>query len=140
VIRPGLVEQEQTYPHPPERVWRALTEPAELGVWLMPTNFTAQAGRRFTFDARPDLGIIDGEVLEVDPPRLLRCRWSGVFGDTVVTFTLVPVGGGTRLRVEHSGWDEAGLAHRDGFDQGWHSKLGTDLPAVLDAGPSEGKP
>jgi uncharacterized protein YndB with AHSA1/START domain len=134
VIRQDRIEQEQTYPYPPERVWRALTEPAELGVWLMPTDFTPRAGTRFTFDARPDLGIIDGEVLEVQPVRLLRCRWSGVFGDTEVTFTLVPVDGGTRLRVEHAGWDEAGLTHRDGFDQGWHSKLASDLPALLAAG------
>lgn len=132
MIRQGRIEREQTYPHPPERVWRALTEPAELGVWLMPTDFTPRAGSRFTFDARPELGIVDGEVLAVEPPRLLRCRWSGVFGDTVVTFTLVPVEGGTRLRVEHTGWGEAGRAHRDGFDQGWQSKLATDLPALLD--------
>jgi uncharacterized protein YndB with AHSA1/START domain len=140
VIRHGRIEQEQTYPHPPERVWRALTEPAELGVWLMPTNFTPQAGSRFTFDARPDLGIIDGEVIDVEPPRLLRCRWSGVFGHTVVTFTLVPVDGGTRLRVGHAGWDEAGLPHRDGFDEGWHGKLTIDLPALLGAGLSQGNP
>ena len=138
MIRQGRIEQEETYPHPPERVWRALTEPAELGAWLMPTDFTPTAGSRFTFDARPDLGIIDGEVLDAEPPRLLRCRWSGVFGDTVVTFTLVPVDDGTRLRVEHSGWDGPGLAHRDGFDQGWHDKLITDLPALLGAGLSEG--
>ena len=44
MIRDGRIEHEQTYPHPPERVWRALTEPAELGAWLMPTDFVALAG------------------------------------------------------------------------------------------------
>lgn len=64
----GRIEHEETYPHPPERLWRAITEPAELGAWLMPTDFTARAGSRFTFDARPEFGIIDGEVLEIEPP------------------------------------------------------------------------
>lgn len=131
MIRDEQIEHEETYPHPPERVWRALTDPAELGVWLMPTDFVAQAGRTFTFDARPSLGLIDGEVLEVEPPRLLRCRWSGVFGHTVVTFALTPVPGGTRLRVTHSGWDGQGIQHRDGFDSGWHDKLTKDLAALL---------
>jgi uncharacterized protein YndB with AHSA1/START domain len=133
VICGGQIEHEQTYPHPPERVWRALTDPAELGVWLMPSDFAAVAGHRFSFDARPDLGLIDGEVLEAEPPWLLRCRWSGEFGDTVVTFTLTADGPGTRLRVTHTGWDGPGLGHRDGFDQGWHDKLTKDLVALLSA-------
>ena len=135
MIRDGQIEHEQTYPHPPERVWRALTDPAELGAWLMPADFAPLAGHKFTFDARPDMGIIDGEVLDVEPPRLLRCRWSGVFGETVVTFTLTPDGAGTRLRVTHAGWDGPGLPHRDGFDGGWHDKLTKDLAALLGPGP-----
>ena len=67
----------------------------------------------------------------MEPPRLLRCRWSGVFGHTVVTFTLTPVGSGTRLRITHAGWDAQGLPHRDGFDSGWHDKLTKDLAALL---------
>ena len=131
MITGGQIEHEEMYPHPPERVWRALTDRTELGMWLMPTDFAALAGHKFTFDARPDLGLIDGEVLDVEPPRLLRCRWSGVFGHTVVTFTLTPVGSGTRLRITHAGWDAQGLPHRDGFDSGWHDKLTKDLAALL---------
>jgi uncharacterized protein YndB with AHSA1/START domain len=131
VIRDGQIEHEETYPHSPERVWRALTDPAELGVWLMPSDFAARPGHKFTFDARPDLGLIDGEVLDVEPHRLLRCRWSGVFGHTVVTFTLTPVGSGTRLQVTHAGWDGPALPHRDGFDSGWHDKLTKDLAELL---------
>ena len=133
MISGGRIEHEQVYPHPPERVWRALTEPAELGQWLMPSDFAPVAGHRFTFDARPSLGLIDGEVLEAEPPRLLRCRWSGEFGQTVVTFTLTPENGSTRLRVTHAGWDGPALGHRDGFDQGWHDKLTKDLVALLSA-------
>ena len=135
MITGGQIEHEEMYPHPPERVWRALTDPTEIGVWLMPTDFAAQAGHKFTFDARPSLGIIDAEVLDVEPPRLLRCRWSGEFGQTVVTFTLTPVAGGTQLRVTHAGWDERARPQRDGFDQGWHDKLTKDLPALLGHAP-----
>jgi uncharacterized protein YndB with AHSA1/START domain len=132
MIRDGRIEHDALYPHPPDRVWQALVDPTELAAWLMPNDFRAAVGHQFTFDARPALGIITGEVLEVDPPRLLRCRWSGVFGETVVTFELTPTGDGTRLTIEHSGWDVQHRDDRDGFDQGWSDKLTTDLPAVLD--------
>ena len=120
-------------------MWRALVDPAELGVWLMPNDFAPEVGRRFTFDARPDLGIVTGEVLEVDPPRLLRCRWSGVFGDTVVSFELTPAADGTLLRMWHGGWQDAAPDDRDGFDDGWHGKLAKDLAAVL-AAPMAARP
>lgn len=131
MIRDGGIEHEAVYPYPPERVWQALIDPTELGAWLMPTDFAPTVGHRFTFDARPTLGTIAGEVLEVDPPKLLRCRWSGVFGDTVVRFELTPTGDGTRLAVKHQGWDVEHRSDRDGFDQGWLEKLTTSLPAVL---------
>lgn len=113
--------------------WAGLVDPAQLGRWLMPNDFVAEVGRRFTFDARPAPGIVTGEVLEVDGPRLLRCRWSGVLGDTLVSFELIPAAGGTVLRMWHGGWGGEDRLHRDGFDQGWHDKLTKDLPAVLGA-------
>lgn len=130
MIRDGAIHHTAVYPHPVERVWRALVDPAELGIWLMPTDFVPEVGRRFTLDD-PHLGVITGEVLAADPPRLLRCRWSGIFGDTVVTFELTPVAGGTRLRLEHAGWEERAATDCDMFDQGWGGKLARDLPAVL---------
>lgn len=134
MIRDGRVEHEVIFPHPPERVWRALVNQAELRVWLMPTDFVPEVGRRFVFDAGPDLGEIRGEVLEVDAPKLLRCRWSGVFGDTIVSMELTPEPGGTRLRLEHAGWNENQPQQRDGFDEGWADKLTKDLPALLSGG------
>ena len=131
MIRDGGVEHDAVYAHPPERVWRALVDPQELALWLMPNDFVAEVGRTFTFDASPALGRIEGEVLEVDPPRRLRCRWSGVFGDTIVVFDLTPEPPGTRLRVQHTGWSRDEIERRDGFDQGWADKLAKDLPAVL---------
>jgi uncharacterized protein YndB with AHSA1/START domain len=113
-------------------VWRALVDPAELAAWLMPTDFAPEVGREFgleTGDA--EIGTIKGEVLEIDEPRLLRCRWSGVFGDTEVLFELFPEQQGTRLRVRHDGWDDPAVAERAGFEDGWKQKLDQDLPRVL---------
>jgi uncharacterized protein YndB with AHSA1/START domain len=69
-------------------------------------------------------------VQEIDEPRLLRCRWTGGFGDTVVAFELTPEGEGTRLRVRHDGWSDP-APDRGGFDEGWKQKLDQDLPRVL---------
>ena len=125
------IEREAVYPHPPERVWRALVDPNELSAWLMPTNFAPEVGRDFVLETGQELGTIRGEVLEIDEPRLLRCRWSGVFGDTEVLFELFPEPEGTRLRVQHDGWDDPAIAERAGFDDGWNQKLTQDLPRLL---------
>lgn len=133
---PGI-DREAVYPHPPERVWRALVDPNELAVWLMPTDFAPEVGRSFVLQTGQELGTIRGEVLEIDEPRLLRCRWSGVFGDTEVSFELVPEADGTRLRVRHGGWGDPAIAERAGFADGWKHKLTEDLPRLL--GSANGK-
>src|SRR5579859_6377128 len=135
MIDDGRVVHEATYQYPPERVWHALVEPAELAAWLMPNNFVAVAGGRFTMTCEP-LGQIDAEVLELDPPWRLSCRWQGPFGDTIVTFELAPADRGTRLRVVHQGWDESNTAARNGFDSGWTAKLGTGLAQLLAGTPA----
>jgi uncharacterized protein YndB with AHSA1/START domain len=129
------VEHEAVYPHSPERVWRALVDPSELAMWLMPTDFAPEVGRAFVLETGAEIGQIHGEVLEIDEPRLLRCRWSGVFGDTEVTFELFPEADGTRLRVRHDGWGDPPAAERAGFDQGWSDKLTQDLPRLFDTTP-----
>ncbi len=135
MIEGESVIHEVTYPHPPERVWRALVDPDELALWLMVGDFAAVVGRRFTLQCDP-IGRVQAEVLGVDAPRRLCCRWNGSFGDTVVTFELTPIATGTRLRVEHRGWDEAHLADRDRFEGGWTSKLTIGLRRVLEAAPT----
>jgi uncharacterized protein YndB with AHSA1/START domain len=126
------IEREAVYPHSPERVWRALVDPAELAAWLMPNDFAAEVGHEFSLETGDDaIGTIQCEVLEIDEPKLLRCRWSAVFGDTVVTFELFPEGDGTRLRVVHDGWTEPVHPNWSGFDEGWTQKLEQDLPRVL---------
>jgi uncharacterized protein YndB with AHSA1/START domain len=132
VSHPLVIEREAVYPHSPERVWRALVDPEELAMWLMPTDFAPQLGHEFKLETgSEEVGTIQGEVLEIDEPRLLRCRWSGVFGDTEVTFELIPDGDGTRLRVVHDGWHEPIPPEHAAFDDGWKQKLEQELPRVL---------
>ncbi|MDX8477838.1 SRPBCC domain-containing protein [Mesorhizobium sp. VK24D] len=102
---------------PPEKVWRALTEPELLAAWMMPNDIKPEAGKRFAF-AGPDAAI-ECEVLDAEPSKLLRYSWrerprvetadrrpafdSPAF-DSVVTFTLArTVSGGTHLRIVHDG-------------------------------------
>ncbi len=97
--------------HPPEKVWRALTEPEILAGWLMPNDFEAQVGHRFTFRTDPVPGhgfdgIVHCEVLALEPPRLLSISWLGGAGiNTTVTWSLVAEGTGTRLFLVHEGFD-----------------------------------
>ncbi len=132
------VRLERVYPHPPERVWRALTDPQALAEWLMPNDFQARVGHKFQFRVPPQpgwRGIVDCEVLEVDPPRRLSYLWQGdpKSRPTVVTWILEPTAEGTRLRLEHTGFRGLG-----GFflklllGSGWKRMLRTSLPTVLD--------
>jgi uncharacterized protein YndB with AHSA1/START domain len=85
------------YPHEPLRVWQALTDPAQLTVWLMPADFKPSVGFRFR------IGDIRGEVLEVREGEMLKYTWDdGEEGSpSVITWTLKPKDGGTHLTLEH---------------------------------------
>src|SRR4051812_45756068 len=98
---------ERLVPHPPQKVWRALTEGALLADWLMDNDFQPVVGRRFQFRAAPQPhwdGIVHGEVLAVEPPERLVYRWESAGLETLVTWTLTPAAGGAKLRMEQSGF------------------------------------
>jgi uncharacterized protein YndB with AHSA1/START domain len=127
--------------HPPERVWRALTESASLSSWLMPTNIQAKVGHEFTFTSDPVPpywdGVVHCKVLEVDPPRRLVYTWDGMQEmQTLITFMLERVPEGTLLRLEHSGFDLSRPMQKMAYDSmlaGWASKgMGDALRRVLD--------
>jgi uncharacterized protein YndB with AHSA1/START domain len=131
--------REVVYPHPPAAVWRALTEPAALSAWLMPNDFRPEVGHKFQFRVpKPPIGwrgIVDCEVLVVDPPRRLSYTWLGdpKYRPTKVTWTLEPVEGGTRLRLEHTGFRGiGGMFLRWMLGSGWGKMLRIYLPAVVD--------
>lgn len=133
------IQVDQFLAHPPARVWRALTDPALLARWLMPNDFEPVVGHRFTFrtDPRPEVGF-DGvahcQVLAVEPERLLRIAWRGGPLDTTVTWRLVVEGRGTRLFLEHDGFDPGDPAQqlaRRVLGGGWRSNVMAALEATL---------
>jgi uncharacterized protein YndB with AHSA1/START domain len=124
---------ERTFAHSPEKLWRALTESSLVGQWLMKNDFEPAVGHKFQFRADPVPnwnGVIDCEVLIVDPLKQLSYSW-GAFGlGTVVLFTLTPAEGGTHLRMEQSGFGANQDAAFKGATYGWQKFLG-NLDAVI---------
>src|SRR4051794_32255572 len=101
------VVMEREMKHPPEKVWRALTQGPLIEAWLMANDFAPVLGHKFTFRAKPMPqwnGIIDGEVLEVEPNQHLAYRWDSLGVETVVTWTLTRTANGTLVRMEQSGF------------------------------------
>jgi uncharacterized protein YndB with AHSA1/START domain len=127
---PSLVV-ERVFPHAPEKLWRALTEGPLLAQWMMNNDFEPVVGRKFQFRADPIPnwnGIVDCEVLVVDPLRRLSYNW-GV-GDAagglqwVVLWTLTPAEGGTHVRMEQSGFRPDQQAAYQGANYGWQKFFG----------------
>lgn len=134
----GLAEKtrslvvERRMPHPPEKIWRALTQSWLIAEWLMENDFVPEVGRRFTFRARPLpgwSGIANCEVLAVEPPHRLAYQWGdGTESDsglvTVVTWTLTPRDGGTLVRMEQSGFRAP--------DERSYKRMGGGWPRILE--------
>jgi uncharacterized protein YndB with AHSA1/START domain len=109
---------DEVFPHAPEVVWKTLVTPELMNRWLSmtPVGFEATPGKRFTYQTTPAGewdGVIQCEVREVIVNERLVYTWQGGheanigYGsrlDTVVTWTLTRVEGGTRLRLVHSGF------------------------------------
>jgi uncharacterized protein YndB with AHSA1/START domain len=116
----GRVVHDVRYPHPVERVWRAISESSELAAWLMGNDFEPRVGCTFAFEAGPPRGQIAAEVVAVDAPTLLRMRWMLDGVATTVTITLRADGDGTVLHLEHAGLTDES---RPTFDDGWVEKF-----------------
>lgn len=124
--------------HPPERVWKALTDSQALDKWYMQNNFRPVVGHRFEFrtDSGPGFdGILHCQVTVVEEPYRLSYTFKGgrfLERETIVTWTLTPQDGGTLLRLEHTGFTGLGAAAMSfviGF--GWRRFL-NKLPDFLD--------
>ncbi|WP_407560509.1 SRPBCC domain-containing protein [Streptomyces sp. 184] len=130
---PTEIRLDTFLPHPPRKVWRALTDPALRARWLMPGDFRLEVGHRTTMRALPRpgtgfSGTVAEEVLAYEPERMLRVRWAdagtapahgtgtgtgtdadadagGGAADWTITWTLEPEGRGTRLFLVHAGFD-----------------------------------
>jgi uncharacterized protein YndB with AHSA1/START domain len=136
------IHVDEFLPYPPDQVWLVLTDPDKLAVWLMPNDFELTVGHRFTFRTTPVPGaefdgLVSCEVLEIDPQRLLRISWAGgATLRTTVTWRLVAEGRGTRLLLDHEGFDLSDpfqqVAHR-GMGSGWRSNVLRRISELLDA-------
>jgi uncharacterized protein YndB with AHSA1/START domain len=123
--RTVVVEREM--PHPPEKIWRALTQGALIEEWLMKNDFQPVVGHRFSFRATPVpnwSGVIDCEVLVVEPNSRLSYSWGTMGSKTVVAWTLTPTEGGTHLRMEQSGFGPDQDANYKGATYGWKKFIG----------------
>jgi uncharacterized protein YndB with AHSA1/START domain len=131
--RSVVVERE--IPHPPEKIWRALTQPHLIAEWLMKNDFEPAVGHRFNL--RGDWGgVLDCEVLVVEPNSTLSYTWNFTHDDTafdlrsVVTFTLTPTSTGTLLRMEQVGFRPDQKQAYGGAKAGWQGFL-ANLEQVL---------
>jgi len=121
--------------HPPQKVWRALTDPVLLAEWLLPVfGMKLEPGTSFTFQTEP-VGGWDGKVqcrmLEVEEHRKLRYSWVVGDMDTTVTFELEPTSSGTHLSVVHDGFKSHQKQNFGGARYGWRM-MGEKLVALLE--------
>jgi len=132
--RAVVVEREFAFP--PEKLWRALTQPHLIEEWLMKNDFKPEVGHSFNLRGEWG-GVLDCKVLTVEPHKTLAYSWDFVHDDaaynlkSVVTFTLTPTSSGTHLRVEQAGFGPQQRQAFGGARAGWEKFLG-NLDQVLD--------
>lgn len=124
--RSPVVEREM--PHPPEKIWRALTQSPLIEEWLMKNDFQPVVGHRFNL--RADWGAVDCQVLAVESNKTLSYTWAAHGLESVVTWSLTPTSTGTLLRMEQSGFRPDQQQAYQGAKDGWQ-RFFTTLEQVL---------
>jgi len=128
-VGPRTLRFERRLEHPPERVWRALTDPGELAVWLVAAaelepRLDGAVTLRWVGDASAT-----GRIVASQPPEELAYTWDEGEGESLVRFSLTADGDGTRVVLTHEGIDSL-----SGFGAGWHAHLDM-LEGLLDGRP-----
>ncbi len=108
---------EREIPYPPEKIWRALTQPHLIEEWLMKNDFKPVVDHRFSLSA--DWGSVDCQVVTVEPNKTLSYTWGAYGLESVVTWTLTPTSTGTHLRMEQSGFRPDQQQAYHGAKAGW---------------------
>ena len=114
-LRSVVIERDVA--HPPEKIWRALTQPHLIQEWLMKSDFKPVVGHDFKFSA--DWGSVDCRVVTIEPHRTLAYTWGAYGLESVVTWTLTPTDAGTRLRMEQAGFRPDQQQAYGGAKAGW---------------------
>lgn len=113
---------ERRLDHPPEKVWRAITNPDDLAHWFparIETEWQVGAPMRFIMD-EPGIEETSGQIVELEAPRLFVFHWDG----DVLRFEIVPDGAGCTLYFSHTlsgggtwGGRRFAAQHAAGWDQ-----------------------
>jgi uncharacterized protein YndB with AHSA1/START domain len=130
--RSVVVERE--LPHPPEKIWRALTQPHLIKEWLMKNDFVPVVDHHFNL--RADWGAVECQVLAIEPNKTLSYTWAAYGLESVVTWTLTPASAGTHLRMEQSGFRPDQQQAYQGAKHGWRGFFAA-LEQVLARIPNE---
>ena len=119
--------------HQPQEVWEAITQPEHLKAWF-PQEIVGkwEKGASLEFKSSNAEANFKGEVLAVDPPKLLEFRW----GTDTIRIEIAPSGSGSTLTLLDT-FDEMGKAARDAA--GWHVCLDA-LERHIDGKQSVGSP
>jgi uncharacterized protein YndB with AHSA1/START domain len=136
------IRKERFYPHPPEDVWAAISDPHALAEWMEPNNHQPVVGHKFQFRCDPDIcgcGVKECEVLEADPPRRLVWSWVHVPKNPdqprpepmTIAWTLVPKDNGTLLILEHTGAENINWLLRNMMRIGWGFMMKRLIPRIL---------
>jgi uncharacterized protein YndB with AHSA1/START domain len=123
---------------PVQRVWEALTTPAEVASWLGSIGFEARLGHKFHFQTDPQGGwdgVTHSEITELSKLQRLVFTWY-VPGAPIthVSFTLRDLGTKTEITLEHTGWDQfppEAKPIRDQLDHGWSAGVLPNLEHLL---------
>jgi uncharacterized protein YndB with AHSA1/START domain len=124
---------EREFAFPPEKIWRALTQPHLIEEWLMKNDFKPIVGHRFNLQRtpKPDVNIaVACQVQIVEPNNTLSYTWSAYGLESMVTWTLTPTSTGTLLRMEQSGFRSDQKQAYGGAKVGWQQFL-ANLEQVL---------
>ena len=112
---------ERDFAHPPQKLWRALTQPHLIAEWLMKNDFVPAIDHRFTLTG--DWGSVDCRVLEIEPERSLAYSWDAMGLESVVTWSLTPSATGTHVRMEQAGFRPDQQQAFAGAKFGWQKFL-----------------
>ena len=116
---------------PPADVWEAITTPKGIARWWVPGDIEPTVGHEFLLDM-PGWGQVECRVLEAEPGRLLVYT----FADWTLRWRVEPEGNGTRLFVDHTGFDLDVPQHRFAFDRmgpGWRDEVLPRLAGAVEA-------
>jgi len=136
------IEKNVTINAPVSRVWKALTDPAEIEKWmLMPNTFAPQAGKEFTFQAEASEewdGVFHCKLNECIENKKIVYTWNTAFinADTLVEIEPKENGDKTELTLIHSGWEKIAENRekvRNDHSTGWDLRFVQKLKETIES-------